>query len=314
MENLNLLKLRAKHANNDRQHDRMVKDKLRSLHRALLYSYQTAWIKKDGAEDADYVRALINPDKVKFDYDEKIVSVEYEHGFGPGDTFEWKNTGTHWIILKQEMTEVAYFRGSVRRCQELLITDPETGDKVSIWAAVRGPVETKLNTIQKAGLVANVPNMTLQLYIPKTEQNMRLFERYVTFEFGGRFWQVTAPDTISTPGIIEIPAVEDYECHHSDLLVEVVDPNPSVEEYEATIEGETFVKPLEQSIYTATEYNPEIKWIVELSSDNKDVEDAVEWEIREDGSIAVTWISMVSGSYVLKYGELEKTIIVQSLF
>ena len=314
MENLNLLKLRAKHANNDRQHDRMVKDKLRSLHRALLYSYQTAWIKKDGVEDADYVRALINPDKVKFDYDEKIVSVEYEHGFGPGDTFEWKNTGTHWIILKQEMTEVAYFRGNVRRCQELLITDPETGDKVSIWAAVRGPVETKLNTIQKAGLVANVPNMTLQLYIPKTEQNMRLFERYVTFEFGGRFWQVTAPDTISTPGIIEIPAVEDYECHHSDLLVEVVDPNPPVEEYEVAIEGETFVKPLEQSIYTVTNYNPEIKWIVELSSDNKDVEDAVEWEIREDGSIAVTWISMVSGSYVLKYGELEKTIIVQSLF
>lgn len=314
MENLNLLKLRAKHANNDRQHDRMVKDKLRSLHRALLYSYQTAWIKKDGVEDADYVRALINPDKVKFDYDEKIVSVEYEHGFGPGDTFEWKNTGTHWIILKQEMTEVAYFRGNVRRCQELLITDPETGDKVSIWAAVRGPVETKLNTIQKAGLVANVPNMTLQLYIPKTEQNMRLFERYVTFEFGGRFWQVTAPDTISTPGIIEIPAVEDYECHHSDLLVEVVDPNPPVEEYEDTIEGETFVKPLEQSIYTVTSYNPNLNWIVALASDNKDVEDTVEWEIREDGSIAVTWISMVSGSYILKYGALEKTIIVQSLF
>ena len=314
MENLNLLKLRAKHANNDRQHDRMVKDKLRSLHRALLYSYQTAWIKKDGVEDADYVRALINPDKVKFDYDEKIVSVEYEHGFGPGDTFEWKNTGTHWIILKQEMTEVAYFRGNIRRCQELLITDPETGDKVSIWAAVRGPVETKLNTIQKAGLVANVPNMTLQLYIPKTEQNMRLFERYVTFEFGGRFWQVTAPDTISTPGIIEIPAVEDYECHHSDLLVEVVDPNPPTTEYEDTIEGETFVKPLEQSIYTVTSYNLNTKWIVELSSDNKDVEDTVEWEIREDGSIAVTWTSMVSGSYVLKYGDLEKTIIVQSLF
>lgn len=314
MENLNLLKLRAKHANNDRQHDRMVKDKLRSLHRALLYSYQTAWIKKDGVEDADYVRALINPDKVKFDYDEKIVSVEYEHGFEPGDTFEWKNTGTHWIILKQEMTEIAYFRGNIRRCQELLITDPETGNKVNIWAAVRGPVETKLNTIQKAGLVANVPNMTLQLYIPKTEQNMRLFERYVTFEFGGRFWQIVAPDTISTPGIIEIPAVEDYECHHSDLLVEVVDPNPPVEEYEDTIEGETFVKPLEQSIYTVTSYNSNFNWIVTLASDNKDVEDTVEWEIREDGSIAVTWISMVSGSYVLKYGDLEKTIIVQSLF
>ena len=188
MENLNLLKLRAKHANNDRQRDRMVQDKLRSLHRALLYSYQTAWIKKDGVEDAAYVRALINPDKVKFDYDEKIVSVEFAHGFSPGDTFEWKNTGTHWIILKQELTEVAYFRGNIRRCQELTVTDPETGEKVSMWAAVRGPVETKLNTIQKAGLVANVPNMTLQLYVSKNETNLRLFKRYVTFEFGGTYW------------------------------------------------------------------------------------------------------------------------------
>lgn len=89
MNNLELLKIRARHANNDRQRDRMVLDKLKSFHRALLYSYQTAWIKKDGAEDAEYVRALINPDKVKFDYDEKIVSVDFLHNFKPGDTFEW---------------------------------------------------------------------------------------------------------------------------------------------------------------------------------------------------------------------------------
>ena len=48
MDNLNKMQLRAIYANNDRQHNRMVKDKLRSLHRALLYSYQSTWIKKDG--------------------------------------------------------------------------------------------------------------------------------------------------------------------------------------------------------------------------------------------------------------------------
>ena len=116
MINLELMKLRAKYANNDRQHDRMVQDKLRSFHRSLLYSYQTTWIKKDGDENAEYIRALINPDKVKFDYDEKIVSIDPIHGFTSGDTFEWQGTNTHWIILKQELTEVAYFRGNVRRC------------------------------------------------------------------------------------------------------------------------------------------------------------------------------------------------------
>jgi hypothetical protein len=44
MENLELMKMRAKALNNDRQIERMVRDKLKSLHRSLLYSYQSAWI------------------------------------------------------------------------------------------------------------------------------------------------------------------------------------------------------------------------------------------------------------------------------
>jgi hypothetical protein len=81
LENLELLRMRAGAINNDRQHNRMIMDKLRSLHRALLYSYQAAWIRKDTNPGAEWVRALMNPDRVKFDYDEKIVSVEFEHGF-----------------------------------------------------------------------------------------------------------------------------------------------------------------------------------------------------------------------------------------
>jgi hypothetical protein len=39
MEALRNLKMRAAASNNDRQHTRMVMDKLRGLHRAMLYSY-----------------------------------------------------------------------------------------------------------------------------------------------------------------------------------------------------------------------------------------------------------------------------------
>jgi hypothetical protein len=41
---------------------------------------------------------LINPNKLKQDYDDKIVSVGFEHGFTTGDVFEWRGTGTHWLI------------------------------------------------------------------------------------------------------------------------------------------------------------------------------------------------------------------------
>ena len=54
------------------------------------------------------IRALINPDKVKQDYDDKMVSIDYEHGYEPGDVFEWKKTNTYWLIYTQEITEDAY--------------------------------------------------------------------------------------------------------------------------------------------------------------------------------------------------------------
>jgi len=45
------------------------------------------------------------------------------------------------------MTELAYFRANIRRCHEVTATDPETGEEFSQWCAIRGPVETKINTI-----------------------------------------------------------------------------------------------------------------------------------------------------------------------
>lgn len=313
MNNLDLMKLRAQHANNDRQRDRMVADKLKSLHRALLYSYQTAWIKKDGIEDAEYIRALINPDKVKFDYDEKIVSIDFIHNFHLGDTFEWKGTNTHWIILKQELTEVAYFRANVRRCQALEVTDAD-GNSRTIYAAIRGPVETKINTIQKAGIVADVPNASLQIYMPRTTENLELFVRYFTFEFQGKFWKVQQTDDISTPGILEIVVLEDYDCNHSELLIEVVDPNVTEDGEIINFEiiGPTFIQPLCPTEYYV-ENLPEGQWSVAPVGENKDIKDSVKIVQNEKG-IKLTWTAMISGSFILKCDSYEKTIVVESLF
>ena len=60
------------------QQERMIKDKRRSLDRAVWYSYQAAEIIKVNAENKKPVRALFNPNKVLQDYDEKILSVGYE--------------------------------------------------------------------------------------------------------------------------------------------------------------------------------------------------------------------------------------------
>ena len=104
------------------QQNRMIRDKQKSLEKALLYSYQSAFVKKyhsksDQSYEEKVVRALINPNTLKQDYDDKIISIGFEHEFKTGDIFEWVDTNTYWIIYLQQMTEVAYFRGDIRRCK-----------------------------------------------------------------------------------------------------------------------------------------------------------------------------------------------------
>lgn len=313
MDNYSLMKVRARYVNNDRQHNRMVQDKLKSFHRALLYSYQGTQIWKDG--DIKPCRALINPDKVKFDYDEKILSVDFKYNIGPGDSFEWPiGSGVHWLVLKQEMTEIAYFRGSVRRCSELEVFDENTEEQLSIWAAIRGPVETKINSIQKAGLLAHVPNLSLDIYMPNTAQTRRLFERYKKFKFADRYWMVEALDSISTPNILEVVAVENYDCHGDEQIVEIVDPNPPIIDPEVVnIIGETFVKPLQTAVFRIDNIDAPGVWEIKLESNNKDIEDVLEWKTYGD-TIEVKWTAMISGSYVLSFGNASKTVVVESLF
>jgi len=84
----------------------MIRDKRKALDKATLYSYQAVRIKKiqarenckDEPTQSSTVRALINPNKLKVDFDEKILSVGFEHKFECGDIFYWERTNSYWLI------------------------------------------------------------------------------------------------------------------------------------------------------------------------------------------------------------------------
>jgi hypothetical protein len=132
MQSLNNLNKRLQYRGGN-QEQRFQKDKLMSLKRSLLYSYQAATaVLADGRE----FRCLINPDKLKPAYDNKIISIpfkdirlnpeqedkekttmgEEEIGMKPGDVFLWKETNTYWLVYLRYIEEDAYFRAEIRRC------------------------------------------------------------------------------------------------------------------------------------------------------------------------------------------------------
>ena len=107
---------------------------------------------------------------------------------------------------------MAYFRGDIRKCQYEIEWTDEQGEKQRSFIAVRGPVETKINFIQKHGISIDSPNYSLSLLLPQNEETLSYFKRYTKFYLQGQeiCWRVEALDWLSTPGILEVHAMEYY--------------------------------------------------------------------------------------------------------
>lgn len=323
------------------QQERMIRDKRRSLDKATLYSYQAAWIKRqtydfeetmDGEKEAPPVRALINPNKVKADYDEKILSTGFENNFHTGDVFEWCNTNSYWLIYLQDLTELAYFRANIRRCRYSVAWNDEDGKLQQTYMALRGPVETKIEYIQKNGVSIDRPNYSLNFLLPKTTANLKKFKRYSKFYLQDLVegedkvcWRVEAVNTLSTPGIIEVTAVEYYaNALEDDIENGIVDglvvAPIVVNETDNTnfeIFGDTFIKPKKE--YTYYIYNSKSgKWHFNAQLP------VIYKEFKNDegyNSITIKWNSPLSGQFDIWFGpdkleeaEYKKTIVVESLF
>lgn len=334
LDGLASLNNRLKYMGGINQQDRMVFDKRRSLDRALLYSYQAADIKKvqcdDDRDNSDrpnimdldeheVCRALINPDKTKMDYDDKIISVHFEENFHPGDVFEWCGTGSYWMIYLQDLTETAYFRGEIRRCLYEINWEDEDGAHSS-YAAVRGPVETKIDYIQKHQISVDRPNYSLHIYLPRNKNTVNYFRRYAKFYLQGDYdvhntcWRVEAVDSISTDGVLELHAVEYYANEVEDDIengivggLKIKEVSPNTKEEDSVIEGDVFIKP--RQIYDYHYKGPLSSWsIVEK---NRPV--ILEVNPKDARHVRLKWDSSYSGQFTLKHGKFEKTIIVESL-
>lgn len=252
------------------QQQRFISDKLRSLKKALLYSYQAATATfADGRE----FRCLINPDKNKPAYDNKILSIPYkdiclnkprvgkttqgqeEIGCKPGDVFVWKETDTHWLIYLQYLEEDAYFRSEIRRCdQQVKVND------ISYWVYLRGPVETSIEWAQKAGIEWNTLNYSLVMYITADQNTNEYFERFKTIKvtdprYGTtKTWHVVGIDPYYGDGILQVFLDEYFENSIADAVAASKSTETGIEEPQdstaAFISGPTEVTQYSKAYYS----------------------------------------------------------------
>lgn len=307
VEGVENMSLRLRAAGGHKQQERMIQDKRKTLERALRFSYQAAEIIKVDAEASKKpIPALITPNRLSQDYDDKILSVGYEYNFKPGDVFEWRGTGTHWLIYLQNLTELAYFRGTVRRCRYKISWKDEDGEMQETWVAVKGPSQVAIQTLGHEQARMDIPNYTLSLLVPSTEACRKYFQRYTRFLLNDTCWKVEAVDDISSPGILEVSVLEDYINKDEDNLI-VGDLIEQVEPEDTNyIWGETFIKPKREYEYIYRG-KQEREWYVDTKKY------PIVYSIDGD-KITLTWNATYSGQFELQCGELTKVVVVESLF
>ena len=249
------LDIRLNYAGGRKADDRMQLDKLRTLKKALLYSYQAETaILEDGRE----FRCLINPDKLKNDYDNKILSIPYSDiclnkefqdlptslaeeptDIKVGDVFTWKENGTKWIVYLQFLEESAYFRGEIRLCSNVVSIDGH-----DFWAYVRGPVETTIRWNQKSDIVWNDINYSKILYLGENEITSQL-SRFDVIKVDGENYQVQVVNKDTASDGILIVYVKEY------FTNTIEEENPPQEEsiIETEIKGDAVVYPYDIKTY-----------------------------------------------------------------
>ena len=306
---LNKLKTRLNYAGGTDQLSRMNQDKLKSLTKALLYSYQAATAElQDGRE----FRCLINPNKISLDLDNKILSIPFEDiclsdyetegyqetAIKEGDVFKWKENGTHWLVYLRRLEETAYFRAEIRRCKYEATL--ENGSKY--WIYVRGPVEQSIVWSQGGGNYVNNLNNTIIIYITKNEETENYFHRFSKMEIDGKPWEVQAKDSISTPGIIQVALKETFSnTPEKDIekAVELaIDKEDTIKEEGIYISGLSEVYPYDERVYKLENYHGEPGVWTVVSESRKNI---IKLKNISSTSITVQIVTGKSGSFTLGY-------------
>lgn len=293
-----------------------------------------------------YFRCLINHDKLKVDYQDKVISIPFEQnsvsidpvsdnddlletGFHNGTVFKWVHGNkqewvpdTYWIVYMQYSEQTAYFRGQIRKADEeisIVIVNPDGSESQQTYRGwMTGPNETTALWNVKKGVVWNDLNYTKLLYITKDENTLAFFQRFDRIIINGKPWEVVAynenygtTSSNNNTGIIRVALKETYTSTDQQIR----EFNQEQETVESVILGPDVVSPYDEGIIYEAKNAAAADWEVSLTEDAAgQLSDYVSYTI--DGNkltLSVVTTKAYRKGFNIKYGNLVKHITIKSL-
>lgn len=269
------------------QLSRINKQKLQSFRAALKNDYNSRLIKTDKHASVPCI-IKNNAYGLKADYDKKYISVEFSAGLEAGDVFQCLDDNSRWMIYLPILTETAYLRSEIIRCDHSLNIN---GKEYFVY--FQGPVETDIRWFIKNGINTNELNKSGTVYIKKDDNTLNFFHRFTKIKINGHMWEVQVTDPISVPGILELELQEYYDNKEADL------PQVKPSDKNQLIKGEKIVKQNTSVGYMVDDsiYNPSTSWTI-AGNDRVKIE-----EVLNNGQICKVKVNEGAiGKFTLSYG------------
>lgn len=220
MSLLSNLETRLNYFGGKKQQDRMVQDKLRTLKKSLLYSYQAVTIQ---LENGEQYRALLNKDKEKMQSIYSILSVPFEdiclnkeingktsENLSPinlktGDVFTCIDTDEKWMLYLIHSQEKAYLRSDIILCNsEITINNIHYDIHISGYDAIN------INWLQEKNITTTAPNYDLILIMKKDENTNNFFKRYKKIFLLDKTWETQVVSRNKDENLLFISLKENY--------------------------------------------------------------------------------------------------------
>lgn len=334
------------------QWTRMRQDKLRSMKGALYYSYQAAIVQKYIASQGNnqtspYFRCLINHDKLKVDYEDKLISIPFEEnsvsidpvkdnkdwletGFTPGTTFRWIHGNkaewtpdSYWIVYLQYSEETAYFRGQIRKADDQIVIikveDDGTETEQVYHGWTTGPDETSIFWNVKKGVIWNDLNYTKELYITKDSTTEAFFKRFDRVKINGQPWEVQAfndnygsSSSNKDTGIIRVALKETY----TDTDTQIKEMKQEQQTQDAVIIGPDVLSPYDRNIKYVVKNAADGAWKLQLTAAaaGETLNKYISYTIDGDTLVInVETSKSYKKGFDIKYGDITKHITIKSL-
>lgn len=339
MKALDNMRKRLQYCGGEFQQSRMIEDKLKSLKKALLYSYQAGTMvianpnydenATEGIESLRELkfRCLMNPDKLTYEADKKMVSVPFEdiclnapragkmtEGYVDvpikgGSTFIWEETASRWLVVLTYLEELAYFRADVRRC----FPHPLNINGTDYWFSSTGESQESLSWTKKNYEDKNKLNYTRTLYLERNSETFDYFNRFKIIKVPNiegelESWEIQALNPNSVDDVLIVHIREYFENEFEDLSNEIQ------EEKQREAEELGY-----ESMYVYDQISFETDYVENAVWEVKDQTPGLRLKIDAITNQTLTRVTIdsmngISGSFDLYYNnQLFKRIMVKSL-